>query len=141
MIYNTSDYKEVKSLKETWSEWLNRYNWDWYVTLTFRHPVSAKVAHHLWCKWIRALEKQLDDGVGYFRVSEIQRGRQILHYHALMLNVRRLRRLTWMDRWYQISGIARIFAYDYQRGANFYLSKYITKELSDYQISGKILQT
>jgi len=46
-----------------------------------------------------------------------------------MGNLARVRRLTWMDNWK--SGYARIYKYDVNRGANYYLTKYCVKE--EYQ--------
>lgn len=95
MFYNTSDIRKVKSkVKDAWSEWLGRYSWDWWTTLTFRNTITTRTANHKWCKWIRAIENELKDEVGYFRVSEVQRGREMLHFHALMLNLNGLETYT-----------------------------------------------
>jgi len=51
------------------------------------------------------------------------------HFHALVGNVQGVRRLTWMDRWKY--GYARIFGYDVNRGADYYLTKYTVKD--EYQ--------
>ena len=164
--------KKVKSLREIWSEWLNGYNWDWWVTLTFRNRITAKTANKKWNKWLRALEMELDDKVGYFRCTELQRGRKVLHFHSLMLNVSGLHTRTmgnwlkaekilkkikedpseeeieqlaiciyWGDKWNEIAGFGRIYPYDPGKGANSYLTKYISKELSDYKLGGCILRT
>jgi len=164
--------KEIRSLRSIWSEWLNVYNWDWWVTLTFRNRVTAKAANKKWNKWLRALEMELDDKAGYFRVSEIQKRREVLHFHSLMLNLSELHtrtignwlraekilkkgtsdpsteeieqlavRLYWMNRWNEISGFARIYKYDPGKGATAYLTKYVSKELTDYELGGCILRT
>lgn len=132
-------YEKVNpSLKKTWSEWLNEYDWDWWTTLTFRNKVTKKVADRKWYQWLRAIEEKAEPG--YFRTTENQE-RNVLHFHALMLGVKHLRRLTFMDRWFEIAGYARIYPYDPGKGANHYLTKYILKELSDYKFGGCILKT
>jgi len=164
--------KEIRSLRSIWSEWLDGYNWDWWITLTFRNRVTAKTANKKWNKWLRALEMELDDKAGYFRVSEIQKRREVLHFHSLMLNLSGLHtrtmgnwlraekilkkgtsdpsteeieqlavRLYWMDRWNEISGFSRIYKYDSGKGAAAYLTKYVSKELTDYELGGYILRT
>jgi len=95
MSINSIECKQVKpSLRETWAEWLNGYSWDWWVTLTFRDKVTRKTANRKWNKWFRALEKELDDKVGYFRCTELQKHREVLHFHSLMLNLARLHTRT-----------------------------------------------
>jgi len=164
--------KEVRSLRSVWSEWLNGYNWDWWITLTFRNKVSRKSADKKWNKWLRVLEKQLDDRVGYFRCTEIQKGRKVLHFHSFMLNVSGLHVRTmgnwlkaekilkkikkdpsqeeieqlaiciyWGDQWNEIAGYGRIYCYNPAKKASYYLTKYISKELSDYRLGGCILKT
>jgi len=141
LLNNSTEQEKIKSLKDTWSEWLNGYNWDWWVTLTFRDKVITKTANRKWNRWLRGLENELNDELGYFRVTELQKRRQVLHFHALMLNMQGLRRLTWMDEWNRIAGYARIYPYDKTRGAHYYLCKYISKELSAYKLGGKVLKT
>jgi len=141
MSINSTGYEKVNSsLRELWSEWLNEYDWNWWTTLTFRNKVTKKAANKKWNRWLRAIEEETEVSPGYFRVTENQE-RNVLHFHALMLGVEHLRRLTFMDRWFEIAGYARIYPYDSKRGANHYLTKYISKELSDYKFGGCILKT
>jgi len=170
--YTTYTRQVNPSLRQAWAEWLNGYNWDWWITLTFRNRLTANGANKKWNKWLRSLEKELDDKVGYFRVSEIQKRREVLHFHSLMLNLTRLHtrtlgnwlkaekilkkrisdpsteeieqlavRFYWMDQWNKIAGFARIYCYDPNKKASYYLTKYISKELSDYKLGGYIIKT
>jgi len=99
-------------LRDVWAKWLNEWDWEWFVTLTFRQQVGIVEADKLWRKWIRELNEALDERVGYFRVMEWHKGRKVPHFHALMLNLQGTRRLTWMDRWNTLAGYARIWPYD-----------------------------
>ena len=148
---------------------INEHRWQWWITLTFRDNVSKKTADRKWNKWLRGIEKAVGNEIGYFRATELQSRRNVLHFHCLMLNIERLEkysidnylraekwfeqhkgretieqlavRFYWMDRWNQIAGFARIYKYDPTKGAHWYLCKYITKELSDYKLGGCILKT
>ena len=160
---------QVKSLKESWAEFINQWRWQWWITLTFRDNVTRKTAQRKWNQWLRSIEKELKDEVGYFRASELQSARNVLHFHSLVLNIDRLERYSidnylraekwfeqhkaretidqlavrfhWMDKWNEIAGFARIYKYDPTKGAHWYLCKYITKELSDYKLGGCVLRT
>lgn len=138
---NTIFQPQVNPLKESWSTFLNKFCWDWWVTLTFRDKQTTKSANRKWNKWLRGLEKELDDQVGYFRVTEVGRVANRLHFHALMLNLRGVRRLSWMDEWDLIAGYARIFPYEKTKGANYYLCKYVTKEIAEHKFGGLVLKT
>lgn len=128
-------------LREVWAEWLNEWDWEWFVTLTFKEEVGIMKAERLWRRWVRELNEALDDRVGYFRVMEWQKNRKVPHFHALMLNLHGARRLTWMDRWNALAGYARIWPYQKDKGADHYLSKYVIKSLADYEFGGCVLRT
>ena len=128
-----------KKITDAWGKWLDmNWEWEWYVTLTFRDVVGVRRAENLFQKWLKELEKRSGNDVQYVRCTEWQRYRGVPHYHALMLNLKHVRRLTWMDRWFELAGIARIFPYDRNKGATFYLSKYVTKELGDIRFSDSL---
>lgn len=165
----TNSYEQVNKVRESWAEFINQWRWQWFVTLTFRDKVNKKTANRKWNKWLRALESELKSEVGYFRCSELQRVRNVLHFHSLVLNIENLEkysidsylraekcsknykgedsiedlaiRFTWMDLWNQIAGFGRIYKYDPKKGAHWYLCKYIVKELSDYKLGGCVLRT
>jgi hypothetical protein len=121
-------------LRDAWIAFLGRWEWEWFCTFTFRdmvHPEAAdkrfrlllseanRVLYgHRWHKhggglrWVRALEYQKRD---------------VIHYHALVGGVRDLRRLTWMDRWYELAGIARIEPITTTAAVVRYVSKYVVK--------------
>lgn len=164
---NTANITEVKS---SWGDYLASWDWEWFVSLTFRFLVSKKSADRKWNKWRKALELEIGEPIGFFRCSEVQMRREALHFHALMLNVDRLERYEysnyvraqryykkkkidpteemlrslairfyWNDKWYELAGIGRVLPYT--KPASYYLSKYVTKELSDYKLGGCILKT
>jgi len=123
-----------EALRDAWIALLGRWEWEWFCTFTFRdlvHPEAAdkrfrvlisqanRVLYgHRWHKqgrglrWVRALEYQKRD---------------VIHYHALMAGVQDLRRLTWMDRWHELAGYARIEPIESSAAVSRYVSKYVVK--------------
>lgn len=140
-IINSRSQEEVNPLRESWATFLNNFNWDWWVTLTFRDKQTTNSANRKWNVWLKGLENERDNKVGYFRVTELQRLRNNIHFHALMLNLRGIRRLTWMDEWDRIAGFARIYPYKKNKGANYYLCKYVTKQIAEHKFGGLVLKT
>ena len=126
-------------LRDGWTELLTRYQWDWFLTMTFREAVHPEAADKLWRVFVSKLNRDLyghrwyrnpDTAVYWVRALEWQK-RGVLHYHALAgdthsLNVQASRR-WWKEVWYEIAGIARIdrvFGID---DVAAYVSKYVVK--------------
>ncbi len=123
-------------VKQAWGDWLSEnWNWEWYATLTFRDNVGVVRANSLWQMWYKQLITATRRDVQYVRFTEWQRNRGIPHYHVLMLNLKHVRRLTWLDRWVDLAGWARIHKYNPNKGAAYYLTKYITKQTGEVTFS------
>jgi len=127
-------------VKQAWGDWLSEtWDWQWFVTLTFRdESVGRGRANSLWKRWVGAMEKAAQKAPGFVRVTEYQRYRGVPHYHALMLNVDGLRRLSWLDRWVELAGWARVLPYYPENGASYYISKYISKDIAEMSFSDNI---
>lgn len=132
--------RDYKLLQEAWGNWLHyQWEWEWFVSLTFRDDhVGTGRANVLWRMWHKQLVKETGKDVQYVRVTEFQRYRGIPHYHALILNVKHVRRLTWKDRWDTLAGYARILRFDPKKGAAYYLCKYIVKDMGEVVFSDDI---
>lgn len=128
--YNTS-CRAVNPLRQGWVNLLSRYKWDWFTTLTFRDIPRTYTAINRAKQFLRAIEGKEKRKVGYYLAMELNRS-GTPHFHALMGNLDGVRRLTWMDRWEY--GYARIYPYEVDKGANYYITKYVVKE--NYQSSG-----
>lgn len=126
---------DKKLIQQTWGDWLSDWDWEWYCTLTFRDNVGIRRANSLWQMWYKQLITATRKDVQYVRFTEWQRNRGVPHYHVLMLNLKHVRRLTWLDRWVDLAGWARIHKYNSNKGAAYYLSKYITKETGEVRFS------
>lgn len=125
----TSNYE----LPQVWADYLNRFNpWAWYGHFTFRGDPHPEQAVKTWDLWTHKLNRKLfgvkywkhpERGVTWARGTELQR-RGAIHFHAIIGRVPGdIRRFDWMDEWYKLGGISRIFPYEANRGAEYYMSK------------------
>ena len=119
-------------LVEHWSQFVSKYPWNWWVTLTFRESKHPEASAKLYDTFIHTLNKEIfgnryykrkNDGVIWCRATEYQ-NRGAIHYHALIGRVPgTVRRLDYMDYWDELAGHARIVAYEKGVGAEGYLAK------------------
>jgi len=119
-----------------WYEFIGRWEWEWFVTLTFRdmtHPEAAdKAFRYFVSKLNRRLYgprwyKKAYGGIPWVRALEYQK-RDVIHFHALFADVKNLRRLTCMDEWDKIAGFARIEAIRDKWAVRRYVTKYVLKD-------------
>ena len=128
-LINSINYQD---LSRNFYEWLNRWNWDWWATWTFRWDIRPYSAKKCLCAFLKGIEKDYYS----FMAMEWHRYRDSVHIHSLVGNVADIRRLTVMDTWAKKYGWARIYPYDRTKGAGYYLTKYLVKELADYDMIG-----
>lgn len=126
------------ALSDAWGNFLARYPWEWFVTLTFVEDVHPEAALKKWRLWVSKINRELfgprwakkKHGGVYWVVSIEYQERGVIHLHALMTGLRETRRLTWMDKWQELdtkTGFARIFPVENNEAASRYVSKYISK--------------
>ena len=123
---NTS-YDQVNPLRNAWVKLLNRYNWDWFATLTFNHLPKTYTAHNRLNRWLNTLERQEKRKIGYYKAMEFTR-LGVPHFHLLMGNLEGVRRDKYWEVWFRENGRARILPYDPKLGAGYYLTKYVVKD-------------
>ena len=113
--------------------------WDWWCTLTFRHPRSPEAAQRAWDEWIAAVRFEAEAlgsrVVRYFVGQESGRlGR--LHLHAVVSHgvkeyfFRGLAEKDWRFR----NGIADVQHYDSTQEGCIYIAKYTAKDFTHYDI-------
>ena len=148
MAWHTNPGGLQKRARKAFGEWLAAPLWQWYVTQTFRAGyVSPRQADHSYYAWLNAL-RVAARGIGaapalhgrdtpfYFRVTELQ-DRGTLHFHSLIGGVGNVSRLFFKDLW-ELNGISRVLPYESNRGANFYVGKYLTKTDGDIRFSDNL---
>jgi len=145
MSWRTNPEGLMRRSRMAFGAWLSLPEWDWYTTHTFKADyVSPRQADRAWYSWFNSLRvaaraKRLTPSCYgsaapfYFRVAEYQ-DRGTLHFHALIGGVGDVRRLLFKDFW-ELSGFARVEKYDSDRGASYYVGKYLTKADGDIRFS------
>ena len=125
-------------LSDAWGEFLGRYPWDWFVTLTFAGDVKTFTAHNRGNAWLRSLERAAGHPIAWFRGDECGNKFGKFHMHLLIANVAHLHRFTWMKRWEARNGWARIYEFNPALGASYYVAKYVTKQLGEWELSDNL---
>lgn len=133
------EYSQVQELRQALSDWVSDRPWDWYATLTFRREVrNTSIAKRNFGRFTSWLGKVYEVDPKYFLAVERFRDGWGTHLHALlwvggpnMLGQAPLIRPAW-EWWFRKYGMARIMVYDSGLGASYYLSKYLTKDLCDW---------
>jgi len=119
--------RQVNPLRLAWVNLLNRYNWDWFATLTFKDLPKTYTAHNRVNRWLNTLEKQEKRKIGYYKGMEFTK-QGVPHFHLLMGNLEGVRRDKYWGLWFTQNGRARILPYEPNLGAGYYLTKYIVKD-------------
>ena len=129
-----------KALHRGWITFLQRYEWQWFCTLTFRDMVHPEAADKRFRTLISKLNRKLfgprwskkpNETVIWARGIEYQK-RDVLHFHALIgcqninLDCYTDRR-HWADEWNDMAGFARIEKIKSAKDAARYVTKYVTK--------------
>jgi hypothetical protein len=136
-------------LKDVFGQWLGQLApWDMFSTWTFSRPVQLGGAMFWARKHLRWLEKVAEQPIyGFLGVERGDTG-GLLHLHALLGNLghlrpycgRRLAPGQWARSCCMVHawpcGLARVLPYDPNLGARFYVSKYITKHLAEWELVG-----
>jgi hypothetical protein len=121
---------------ESWGGYIETIPGGWLLTLTFRGPTGEWGAERKFRRLVRQMRHDAGHRVEWLRVTEWHKFRNVPHYHALMLDVKKLRRMRYVDWWWGHGyGTARVFQYDTRLGAGHYLGKYLTKQDSDLSVS------
>ncbi len=113
---------------------MGRWNWEWFATLTFRDQIHPEAADKRFRVLISIANRELYGprwskkrlGIRWARALERQR-RQVIHYHVLLSGIGNLRRLTYMDRWKELAGFAKIEPVKRGEAVRRYVSKYVIK--------------
>jgi hypothetical protein len=109
--------------------------WDWFSTWTFRNHTHPESGIKAWRKMMHYVNRQAygvryhqREGVGVSSIVCIEnQQRGVIHFHSLDGGTNGARRLDAMDNWFKMAGIARVYPFRKDGGAEAYVAKYIVK--------------
>ncbi len=155
-MHQNDNRPSARSLAAAWGEYLAPYDWNHWATLTFAPPrpphLGGRVrlgparpgpdrpgpppdyAHREFEAWVRRVERRGGEPVWWFRGDELGERLGRLHLHALLGGTGRL--LDASLGWEWRAGFSVVKRYDPALGVAHYLTKYATKGLADYDVSG-----
>ena len=109
-------------------DWLNKFNWDWFVTLTFREDVGIRQALRMFNKWTLELKHDTHCRIEYFMIIETGKfNKYHSHIHLLLSCAINEYPDKWERKWFEIGDKAIIKRYDSNMGAKYYLGEKLAK--------------
>jgi hypothetical protein len=115
-------------LKKKWVDFLSQFLWTHWVTLTFRDDISSFVAIKRFKKFFK--------NFSYFVVAELHKIRGFAHLHALVnLMPCENNYLIYKERWDKEYGWSKWQRYCKKGGASYYITKYVIKNIVDWDIN------
>ena len=124
--------------RDALAEWANIFEWQIYHTGTFRREMSYRDT----IKTKRAFRRFVDvlkhdygkKSIEYFMVVERHKDGNFTHVHDLMNGLDGLTYNQIREVWESKFGRASVSGYDPAKGANYYLTKYVLKDVCDWDI-------
>lgn len=128
-----------------WREFLSRWRWDWFVTVSYRGCPHPDLARRRLQKWLNQINRAIygrrwykrTRGVGFVLFPE-QQYRGVVHHHVLLLGVEGLDRRFWQDRLWQLAGFSRVEQPLRQHAVARYVSKGIRWGNVEPEIGGSL---
>ena len=121
------DATDSEGVRQAWANWLRRFGWTHFVTLTFAHPRGRNGALAAVRHWMRITTKQ---GSGQAFLVVERRGHGLWHVHLLISGVGDLRR-TRLEREWNL-GQVEVGPYNPDRGVSYYLAKFTFDDDAEY---------
>jgi len=128
-------YALQTGLKEGWSEFLDRYVWDGFVTVTFREPRLPHHADSTLNEVAKVLRRHTNRH--FFLGGELHVNRT-LHVHGLLQLPARdpaVKRIQGTDLWRELFerfGRSQVSAVQANEAVSIYVSKYCVKDLNSW---------
>ena len=136
MIQGTDKIIELTNARDEWAKYLNTFQWEWFVTLTFDKRISTLIAFKKFNRWKVMLKKAVGHKVFYFLLIEKPKyNGDNVHLHIFLNGVKGQNPDKWKQRWLEIAGVSDIKPYDNTQGASYYLSDKIVYREEDYKFS------
>jgi hypothetical protein len=121
-----------RDISEAWGHWLEQFEWDHMITLTFKEVSTNENAELQVNRWIRRLQQRAQQNVNWFIAGE--RGVSgLLHLHAWTGGTRKIGCCGVAHAW--PCGRTHVVNYVPRRGGTYYVSKNLDKPCSFYDFN------
>jgi len=129
---------DIQKYREEMTSWVDQFDWKIWMTGTFKPEFSYRDT----IKTKRAFQKFIMDlrinykknEIEYFMVVERFKHGDFTHIHALLNGLDGLTYNQISDAWRNRFGICQVEGFIKNKGADFYLTKYLLKEVCDWDI-------
>jgi hypothetical protein len=127
--------EELTALRTGWGEWLGKFEWNHFATLTFATAPSVDRSRNEFRRWVRRLEAVAQGPVSSFYALEAGGGWNP-HFHVLVGRTGGLTSGGVARAWK--SGITHVVPYDPALGAAHYVAKDIGNTILEYDIDIRV---
>lgn len=133
------EHKKKQEIRNQLAGWVNHFDWDIWFTGTFDQ--ANFMGYRDTIKTLRAHDRFIDDlskkfslpNIGYFVAVERHYLGGFCHVHSLLNGVEGVKYREIGETWRGRYGIEKVEGYDREKGANYYLTKYVLKDLHDWR--------
>lgn len=134
------DWRQKDSIRSQLAEWVNHFDWDMWFTGTFEQ--ENNMGYRDTIKTLKAHDRFVDDlgrkfnckNIGYVVAVERHFNGGFCHVHSLLNGIAGLTYRQVGETWRERYGRERVEGYDKTKGAHYYLTKYVLKDLYDWRI-------
>ena len=129
---------DVQKFRESMAGFVDQFDWQIWMTGTFkpdfsyRDTIKTKRAFEKFIKDLRINFKK--DEIEYFMVVERFKHGDFTHIHALLNGLDGLTYQQIGETWRARYGIEQVEGYEKEKGASFYLTKYVCKSVCDWDL-------
>lgn len=134
----------MTKIQDSYGEWLSQYDWSYWVTFTTRYTLTLPSGRRLMERFWNHTDFKRTGKARLFWCAEPFDLREGYHLHGLLkcneiITIKMIAQIhnyacgnveCRKDQWHRI----QIKRYDNKLGAGYYVGKYITKRLSDYDM-------
>lgn len=117
---------------------MNQYDWQFWFTGTFKPDKSYRdtiKTKRAWERWIGKIGHDFEKhNIEYFLAIERFKSGDFTHCHGLVNGLDGLTYRQIGESWRALYGREKVERYEVDKGANFYLTKYVTKDLCDWDL-------
>lgn len=120
------------ALRAAFADWLQTFDWDYFLTVTFRDPVPPYKAESS-LSWVWKTLRPLNPSLTFLASEE--HASRYLHVHGLLAEgLSDLGPLPYWQRLLKQHGRSGVSAIRSRKEVSEYVAKYLTKELAAYNI-------